>query len=79
MLNNARLTIDCNIKYKNPLNNNSYFDNESLILEIKSSKNILSVKNLLANIIPLDLQRFSKYCEGINQLYNQKHLQRLAF
>ena len=45
LLNNARLTIDCNIKYKNPLNNNSYFDNESLILEIKSSKNILSVKN----------------------------------
>ena len=79
MLNNARLTVDYNIHYEDPISQKNFFDSESLILEVKSSKNIINVQNSLINIIPLEKQRFSKYCEGINQLHNQKHFQRLAF
>ena len=78
-LNDARLTIDFNLKYENPTNQKKYFDTESLILEIKSSKDVVKVQNSLTNLIPIEKQRFSKYCDGINRLYNQNHSQRLFF
>ena len=76
-LKNARLTIDYDIEYKSPITQNNHFDKEILILEIKSSKNVIAVQNTLLNILPLEKQRFSKYCEGVNKIYNQNHLQRL--
>lgn len=78
LLNNARLTIDCNIKYESSINQMVYLDNETLILEIKSIKNIVSVQNSLLEILPLEKQRFSKYCEGVNKIFNQNHFQRMA-
>jgi len=76
-LKNARLTIDYNIEYKSPINYKNFFDNEILILEVKSSKDVITVQNLLSEILPLEKQRFSKYCEGINKIYNEDHSQRL--
>ena len=76
-LKNARLTIDYNIEYKSSINHKIFFDNEILILEVKSSKDVITVQNLLSEILPLEKQRFSKYCEGINKIYNEDHSQRL--
>jgi len=79
LVKGARITIDHNVNYENPINQNNLVDNESLIIEIKSIKNIINVQNLLSNILPLQKQRFSKYCEGINKIYNQNYKQRLSY
>ena len=77
ILNNSRLTIDYNINYKSISEGKNFDDRQTLILELKASNNIVSNLNLLNEIIPLNKQRFSKYCEGINSLFNLPFNQRL--
>ena len=74
----ARLTIDYRIKYASVTNKKSFIDNEILILEIKSKNEIIGIQNLLTEILPLQKQRFSKYCEGIKRIYNFNVSQKLA-
>ena len=73
----VRLTLDYNIYYSSPDENYKQSDYESLILEVKSTKNIIDVHNKFLNLIPIRRERFTKYCEGINLLYNKNHFQRL--
>ena len=77
-LQGARLTIDYNIKYSSISNKKLFIDNETLILEIKSKKEIIEIQNLLTEILPLQKQRFSKYCEGIKRIYSLNVVQKLA-
>lgn len=77
-LQGARLTIDYNIQYAGISNNKIYGDNETLILEIKSKNEIISIQNLLTKILPIQKQRFSKYCEGIKKVYSLNVVQKLA-
>ena len=76
-INEARITLDYDICYSSPDNFNKRNDIESLILEIKSSANIIEIQNKFLNKIPIRRERFSKYCEGINALFNKSHFQRL--
>lgn len=77
-LKGARLTIDYNIHYSGILDNKVFRDNEILILEIKSKNEIIRIQNLLTEILPLQKQRFSKYCEGIKKIYSLNVVQKLA-
>ena len=77
-LQGARLTVDYQIKYESLVNQKSFLDNETLILEIKSKKEIIGIQNLLTEILPLQKQRFSKYCEGIKKIYHHNTAQKLA-
>ncbi len=79
MIENVRLTLDYNITFKDTKGYESYTDQESLILEIKSKDQIIEIQNKFSNIIPLRRERFSKYCEGINKLFNKSHFQRLHY
>lgn len=79
VLENTRLTLDYNINYSNINETNNFFDNESLILEIKANNNVVAVQEKLKNILPLRRERFSKYCEGINKLFNKSSSQRLFY
>ena len=76
-INDARITIDYLIKYASPKGINKKTDYESLILEIKSQRKIIEIQNKFLNVVPLRRERFSKYCEGINALYNKHHMQRI--
>ena len=74
----SRITIDYNIKYENFKDNEATFeDKERLIVELKSAKDLIKNLNFLNDNLPFERQRFSKYCEGINRLYNKDHHQRL--
>ena len=75
---NTRLTLDTNIVYSSPNGQFKVYDYDSLILEIKSNKDIISVQNIFLNLIPIRRERFSKYCQGMNALYNKDHSQRLS-
>jgi SPX domain protein involved in polyphosphate accumulation len=77
LVDGTRLTLDYHINYSSPDGYNSKNDRESLILEVKSSDKIIEVQNKFLNTIPFRRERFSKYCEGINALYNKDHYQRL--
>jgi len=77
-LQGARLTIDYKIKYASITNKKNFTDNEILILEIKSKNEIVGIQNLLTEILPLQKQRFSKYCEGIKRIYKFSVSQKLA-
>ena len=72
------MTIDYNIKYSSILNKKMFIDNENLILEIKSKNEIIRIQNLLTEILPLQKQRFSKYCEGIKKIFRFNVAQKLA-
>ena len=54
---------------------NNVEKNAILIVEIKS--NNPNVKEIFNNEIPYQRSRYSKYCIGINLLYNKNHFQRL--
>ena len=77
LIEGVRLTLDYNICYSTPDENYKQSDFESLILEVKSTKNILDVHNKFLNLIPIRRERFTKYCEGINLLYNKNYFQRI--
>ena len=77
LIDNTRITLDYSIKYASPDGINKKEDLESLILEVKSAENIIDIQNKFINVIPIRRERFSKYCEGINMLYNRNHFQRL--
>ena len=49
----TRLTLDYKINYSSPDGFNKKDDIESLILEVKSSKNIIDIQNKFLNIIPI--------------------------
>ena len=72
---NQRLTLDNLITYKCFKSNRILIDKEILILEIKSNSAI-SVEQF-KNAIPLQRLRVSKYCHGINILFNKNEQQRL--
>lgn len=76
-IEDARITIDYLIKYTSPNGINEKTDYESLILEVKSQKKIIEVQNKFLNVIPLRRERISKYCEGINVLFNRDYMQRM--
>ena len=79
LVQGTRLTLDYKINYSSPDGFNKKDDIESLILEVKSSKNIIDIQNKFLNIIPIKRERVSKYCEGIDCLFNKHHLQRLNY
>ena len=70
-----KLTLDSFLKYKCFKSNRSIMDKEILILEIKSN-NFISVE-LFKNAVPFQRLRLSKYCSGINILFNKDEYQRL--
>ena len=71
-LNNIRITFDKNIEYKifNLINNHEVFYNKSnlVVVELKFSS-IDYMKNIKLDL-PFEKTRFSKYCYGIESLYN---------
>lgn len=69
-----RLTLDYQIKYKSYNGNSSIYDNESLILEIKT--NNLNTIDEQYKLIPMQRNRFSKYCQGIENIFGKTHFQR---
>ena len=69
-----RLTLDNQIKYKAFKGNSFSYDNLSLILEIKT--NSLNTIDEQFKIIPMQRNRFSKYCQGIEAIFGKPHLQR---
>lgn len=77
LIENTRITLDYNIKYESPDGFYKKKDLESLILEVKSSKNIIDIQKKFINEIPIRRERFSKYCEGVNEIYNKSHYQRI--
>tara|TARA_B100001029_G_C15049837_1_gene449853 strand:- start:893 stop:1519 length:627 start_codon:yes stop_codon:yes gene_type:complete len=77
ILKNCRFTIDYDIKYEGVTFNKIFNDNETLVLELKSSSDIISNLNLFSDFIPMQRVRYTKYCEGINLLYNKPHQQRI--
>ena len=74
-LSNQRITLDQDIQYKCFKSNRYMVDKESIILEIKSN-NMISV-DLFKNIVPFQRLRISKYCDGVNKLFNRNENQRL--
>ena len=70
-----RLTLDYFVNYKCFRSNRSIIDKEILILEIKSN-NFISVE-FFKNAVPFQRLRVSKYCSGINILFNKNEYQRL--
>ena len=64
-INDVRISIDNNIKYKLYLNNN-FLDDENSVVEIKTSIN----KNLdeLIEDFPYQKNRFSKYCNAVEKI-----------
>lgn len=74
-IGNNRITIDSNIFFQNPNKKLSYLADKILIVEIKSNNPY--VKEIFNNEIPYQRSRYSKYCIGINFLYNKNHFQRL--
>ncbi len=74
-INELRLTLDYKISYETADRKNSIFDDETLILEIKSNTKIKD--ELFGNDLPLEKLRFSKYCEGMRKLYDKNEYQRM--
>tara|TARA_B100000575_G_scaffold292552_1_gene301276 strand:- start:938 stop:1564 length:627 start_codon:yes stop_codon:yes gene_type:complete len=72
---NQRITLDNLITYRCFKSNRVLIDKEILILEIKS-KNAISIEKF-KNAIPLQRLRISKYCHGVNILFNKNEYQRL--
>ena len=73
---NHRITLDENIEYrcfKNSSNLKNYTD---LIMEVKSN-NVPSI-DFFESKVPFQRARFSKYCAGINKLFNRNENQRLS-
>jgi len=64
-IHDVRITIDTNIKYKKHLSDYTYKQND-IIIELKTS----TKKNLddLVKNFPMQKIRFSKYCNGIENL-----------
>ena len=71
LINNyLRITIDYDVKYCDYKRNNFFvIDKDSLILEVKSDDNVLD--DMIKNIIPFNRERVSKYCLGIDKLFNR--------
>jgi hypothetical protein len=76
LIKNERITIDQKIEYQSYKGEKYYKDNESLIIELKSSK--IDFKELFNNhdLLPLYKVRFSKYCNAMNNLINKNEYQR---
>ncbi len=66
LVDDVRISIDTNIKYKNFLTNIGYNDDKKIIVELKTSAN----KNLddLIKLFPFQRTRFSKYCFAVENL-----------
>ena len=63
---NLRLTVDKNIKYKNYRSSKFKLLSNSFIFEVKS--NYLENMNFIENNISFQKTRFSKFCNGIEEL-----------
>ncbi len=74
-IDDIRITLDSKINYETADNKNSFYDDETLILEIKSNKKVND--ELFGNDLPLEKLRFSKYCEGMKKLYSKSEYQRM--
>ena len=76
LIKNERITIDQKIEQQSYKGEKYYKDNESLIIELKSSK--IDFKELFNNhdLLPLYRVRFSKYCNAMNNLINKNEYQR---
>ena len=68
-IKDERITLDKNIKYSDFNSKLSIYDNESLILEMKSKTNIFY--ETLLNKLQSKKVRISKYCEAVDKLFNQ--------
>ena len=75
-IKDLRITLDYEINYQTADKKNTQTDHESIILEIKSNKNI--DKTIFDETVPFEKLRFSKYCEGIIKLYGKNEYQRMA-
>ena len=76
IINDHRITLDHDIEYESYNFNYNYKDKEVLILELKSRGKI--VNNFFEDLIPIQKIRYSKYCNGIEFLYNNIIYQRLS-
>lgn len=66
----SRITIDYNISFRSLRDNKATFkDKETLILELKSTDDLVKSQNLLNKEIPYQRRRFSKYCQSIINLF----------
>ena len=63
---NHRITIDRNMNYKKYNSYYNFFDNENIILEVKS--NIFDNRNLFDHLPQFNETRFSKYCSSIKKI-----------
>ena len=75
-IKDIRVTLDYKMNYETADNKNRFSDHETMILEIKSNKNIIE-KNFHDDL-PLEKLRFSKYCDGMIKLYSKKEHQRMS-
>ena len=73
---NARITLDRSINYISFSSNKSIKKVDKIVLEYKT-KDFNDI-DLFNGKIPFQFSRMSKYCEGFNELFNPKHLQREA-
>ena len=69
LLDDVRISIDENIEYAD-YSTNLHFNDQNIIVELKTSikKNL----NELIEDFPMQRIRFSKYCLGVENLYNLK-------
>ena len=75
-IRNNRITIDSNIYFQSPNGKLSYLVDKILIVEIKANQP--NIKEIFNSEIPYQRSRYSKYCVGINLLYNKNSFQRLV-
>ncbi len=68
----VRVTIDYDIKYESYFDSRFFLDKNILIVELKSNNNIINVLERISGFFPLQRERYSKYCKGIDALYNIK-------
>ena len=64
-IKDLRITLDYEINYQTADKKNTQTDHESIILEIKSNKDI--DRTIFDETVPFEKLRFSKYCEGLSE------------
>ena len=67
-----RITIDYDIKYESYFDSRFFLDRNILVVELKSNNNIINVLDKVSEFFPFQRERYSKYCKGIDSLYNIK-------
>ena len=68
----VRITIDYDIKYESYFDSRFFLDRNILVVELKSNNNIINVLDKVSEFFPFQRERYSKYCKGIDSLYNIK-------